>query len=203
MPPLHKYLGNPVRTWIGRLLFRSQCKDFHCGLRGFNRTSVKDLGLQTTGMEFASEMVVMATLMMLWILPATRQIGSLHLDIHTLVYAAAAISIGFQSVIFAVFTKIYGVNEGLLPRDTRLEGLFRFVTLETGLIVGIALGLAGLAGSIWAVSAWGSVSFSELDPQRTLRVVIPSVMLLTIGFQIFLSSFFLSILGLNRNRGRD
>ena len=62
MPFLHRYLGNPVLTAIGRLLFSSPVKDFHCGLRGFNRQSVLDLHLQTTGMEFASEMVVHASL---------------------------------------------------------------------------------------------------------------------------------------------
>ncbi|MFT4135087.1 glycosyltransferase family 2 protein [Microbacterium sp.] len=62
MPPLHKYLGNPVLTWIGRTLFTSPIRDFHCGLRGFNRRSILDLELQTTGMEFASEMVVKSTL---------------------------------------------------------------------------------------------------------------------------------------------
>lgn len=62
MPPLHKYLGNPVLTWIGRVLFKSPIRDFHCGLRGFNRQSMIDLELQTTGMEFASEMVVKSTL---------------------------------------------------------------------------------------------------------------------------------------------
>ena len=62
MPPLHKYLGNPVLSTIGRMLFRSPIKDFHCGLRGFNRASMLRLHLQTTGMEFASEMVVKSTL---------------------------------------------------------------------------------------------------------------------------------------------
>ncbi len=62
MPPLHKYLGNPVLTWVGRVLFRSPIKDFHCGLRGYNRQSMLDLELKTTGMEFASEMVVKSTL---------------------------------------------------------------------------------------------------------------------------------------------
>jgi glycosyltransferase involved in cell wall biosynthesis len=62
MPPLHKYLGNPVLSWIGRALFRSQIKDFHCGLRGFNRESMIGLHLRTSGMEFASEMVVKSTL---------------------------------------------------------------------------------------------------------------------------------------------
>jgi len=62
MPKLHKYLGNPVLTTIGRVLFGSPCRDFHCGLRGFSRKSIQGLDLRTTGMEFASEMVVKATL---------------------------------------------------------------------------------------------------------------------------------------------
>jgi glycosyltransferase involved in cell wall biosynthesis len=62
MPPLHRHLGNPVLSWLGRLFFHSPVKDFHCGLRGFDRQAILNLDLQTTGMEFASEMVVKATL---------------------------------------------------------------------------------------------------------------------------------------------
>jgi glycosyltransferase involved in cell wall biosynthesis len=62
MPALHKYLGNPVLSYVGRLFFRSKIGDFHCGLRGFRRESILRLGLQTGGMEFASEMVVRCTL---------------------------------------------------------------------------------------------------------------------------------------------
>ena len=62
MPALHRYLGNPVLSFIGRLFFRSHIGDFHCGLRGFRRESVNRLDLRTTGMEFASELVVKATL---------------------------------------------------------------------------------------------------------------------------------------------
>ncbi len=62
MPFLHRYLGNPVLSMIGRMFFRSDVRDFHCGLRGFNKASIDTLDLQTTGMEFASEMVVKAML---------------------------------------------------------------------------------------------------------------------------------------------
>lgn len=62
MPPLHKYLGNPVLSGIGQLFFRPGIGDFHCGMRGFNRDRIRALDLQTTGMEFASEMVVKASL---------------------------------------------------------------------------------------------------------------------------------------------
>jgi len=62
MPALHRYLGNPVLSTVGRVLFRAPVRDFHCGLRGFRRQAVLDLHLRTTGMEFASEMVVKASL---------------------------------------------------------------------------------------------------------------------------------------------
>jgi hypothetical protein len=62
MPRLHRYLGNPILSFVGRLFFHSTIGDFHCGLRGFSRDSVLELGLQATGMEFASEIVVKATL---------------------------------------------------------------------------------------------------------------------------------------------
>jgi len=62
MPFLHRYLGNPVLSFIGRLFFSIPVGDFHCGLRGFSRESILNLGLQSPGMEFASEMVVKASL---------------------------------------------------------------------------------------------------------------------------------------------
>lgn len=63
MPPLHKWLGNPVLSFIGRRLFKSPCRDFHCGLRGFSREAFERMNLRTTGMEFASEMVAKAALL--------------------------------------------------------------------------------------------------------------------------------------------
>ena len=62
MPPLHRYLGNPVLSTIGRVLYATPVKDFHCGLRGFSRQAILGLGLTTPGMEFASEMVIRASL---------------------------------------------------------------------------------------------------------------------------------------------
>jgi len=62
MPFLHRYLGNPVLSFIGRLFFKSPVGDFHCGLRGFDRQAITQLGLRCEGMEFASEMIVKASL---------------------------------------------------------------------------------------------------------------------------------------------
>jgi glycosyltransferase involved in cell wall biosynthesis len=256
MPPLHKYLGNPVLTGLGRLFFRSPVGDFHCGLRGFSKSALVKLDLHTTGMEFASEMVVKATLhrmritevpttlspdgrsraphlrswrdgwrhlrflllysprwlflypgavlmllglaVGLWLVPGPRNIGGVTIDVHTMLYAALAIVIGFQAIVFAIFTKVFAISEGLLPDDPRLQRAFRYITLEVGLIVGSLLLLAGLAGSVYAYVNWGEHSFGPLNTSRTMRIVIPSVTSLTLGCQTVLSSFFLSILGLRR-----
>jgi len=257
MPPLHRYLGNPVLTGIGRLFFKSPSGDFHCGLRGFNKAAIERLNLRTTGMEFASETVVKASLhglritevpttlsvdgrsrpphlrswrdgwrhlrfllvysprwlflypgllLMLvgalvagWLVLGPRVVDGITLDVHTLLYAAMAIVIGYQTVNFAVFTKVFAITEGLLPEDPRLNKLFRYVTLETGLIAGGLLFFGGLALSLYALNSWGAHSFGPLDPSHTLRLVIPAVALITLGLQTILSSFFLSILGLKRH----
>jgi hypothetical protein len=75
MPVLHRYLGNPVLSFIGRLFFRIPVSDFHCGLRGFNTAKIRMLGLQTTGMEFASEMIVRSVL-------AGLNIGEVAITLH-------------------------------------------------------------------------------------------------------------------------
>lgn len=62
MPWKNRYIGNPVLTWIGRVLFKCPAKDFHCGLRGFRKDAFLRMDLRTTGMEYASEMVIKATL---------------------------------------------------------------------------------------------------------------------------------------------
>jgi len=256
MPPLHRYLGNPVLTTLGRLFFHSPSGDFHCGLRGFTKEAVMRMSLRTTGMEFASEMVVKATLMNmriaevptvlspagrsrpphlrswrdgwrhlrflllysprwlflypgmllmslgliagLWLLHGPQTIGNITLNVHTLLYAALAVIIGFQAIIFSMFTKIFAMTEGFLPEEPRLRSLFRYITLEVGLLVGGLFILAGLAGSFSALNLWKLHSFGPLDSSETLRIVIPAFTALTLGCQTVLSSFFLSVLGLKR-----
>ena len=253
MPHLHRYLGNPVLSGIGRLFFKSPVGDFHCGLRAFRKEAIERLGLRTLGMEFASEMVVKATKFGLriteipttlapdkrsraphlrtwrdgwrhlrflllysprwlflypgiamcvlgaaasaWLLPGPRMIGRVGFGVDTLLFAAMAILIGFQSIVFASFTKVFGISEGLLPEDPRLTRMFRYLTLEVGLAVGVLLILAGTGAWVLGLAYWQSHHFGPLDPERTLRIVIPGVVFSTLGFQIVLSSFFLSVLG--------
>src|SRR5205085_7202561 len=120
----------------------------------------------------------------LWLLPGPRFVGGVALDVNTMLYAAAAIFIGFQSVVFWTFTKTFAISAKLLPPDPRMDKLYRIFPLEAGLIVGGVMTLLGLAGSIYAVSDWGQHAFGELNPQSALRIVIPSVLSLVLGCQL-------------------
>jgi len=258
MPWKNRWIGNPVLTGIGRLFFRCPATDFHCGLRGFSLTAFERMDLRTTGMEFASEMVIKATLgglkieevpttlspdgrshpphlrpwrdawrhlrfMLLYsprwlflypgillmmvglvigaaLVARPRLVGRATLDVHTLLYAAMAVLIGFQAVAFAIFTKVFATSEGLLPEDRRLNAIFKYVTLEVGLVFGSLLLLGGFGGSLLALARWRSTSFGVLDSSEMLRLVIPSATALTLGCEIILASFFLSVLGLRVRR---
>jgi Glycosyl transferase family 2 len=258
MPPLHKYLGNPVLSFVGRLFFPSEIGDFHCGLRGFRRDSVLDLHLQAAGMEFASEMVVKATLarqeiaevptplakdgrsraphlrtwpdgwrhlrfLLLysprWLffapgavllllglvvggLTATGPItiGAVTFDVDTLVAASGMVIIGFQSVLFWLFTRVYASSEGFLPESPRAEKVLAWVSLERVLILGGLIGLAGLAGLIFSLTDWQADGFGHLNYEHAMRVMVPSVAALTLSSQAILGCFFLSILGIKQTR---
>ncbi|MBI3789258.1 MAG: glycosyltransferase family 2 protein [Gemmatimonadetes bacterium] len=256
MPPLHRYLGNPVLTAIGRLFFRAPVRDFHCGLRAFRRDAILALDLRTTGMEFASEMVVRSVLaglrvsevpttlrpdgrsraphlrswrdgwrhlrflllysprylfllpgtvlavaglaVIAWLLPGPRVVAGVGFDVHTMLFAAAAVLLGAQSLFFAVFTKTFASESGLVPRDARVDRLYRYVSLETGLVVSGVVLLAGLALAVASVTSWARTGYGAMDVGRTMRLVIPAMLLMVLGAQGMLASFFLSVLGLRR-----
>jgi hypothetical protein len=256
MPPLHRYLGNPVLSLIGRVFFRTPIRDFHCGLRGFDRARMLALNLHTTGMEFASEIVVRSVLAgyrvaevpttlskdgrsrpphlrswrdgwrhlrflllysprWLFLVPglvltllgmlATTvlligpvRIGSVTFDVGTLLYAVGAVVVGAQAVSFALLTKVYAIEEGFLPRDSRLDRVIDRVGLEKGLLVGAVLFLLGLVAAVLSFTVWNSRGFGELDAAESVRIVVPAVLGFILGAQVWLNSFFLSILGLGR-----
>ena len=89
-------------------------------------------------------------------------IGTVVFDVHTLLYAAMAVMLGFQCVAFAVFTKVFAISEKLLPEDPRMQKVSRFVKLETGLIVGVFLTIIGLAGAIYSLAAWEMRGFGTM-----------------------------------------
>jgi len=256
MPFLHRYLGNPVLSFIGRLFFNSSIGDFHCGLRGFSKEAFYKMDLKTSGMEFASEMIVKSSLqnlkiaevptilspdgrtrpphlntwsdgwrhlrflllyspkwlffipgMILMILglvtsailiynPVT--IGEVTFDVHTLLFTSVCILIGFQFLLFYGLTKVYTVENGLLPKSDKYDKQFKFINLEKGLIVGFLLVVLGIVLSVVAYNYWQEINFGNITNSNTLRLVIPAVTSMLMGVQIILFSLFFSILGLKK-----
>jgi glycosyltransferase involved in cell wall biosynthesis len=258
MPPLHRYLGTPVLSFIGRLFFRSKIGDFNCGLRGFRRDSVIKLGLQATGMEFATEMIVKSALanqkiaevptnlakdgrsrpphlrtwrdgwrhlrfLMLYsprwlfffpglvllvlglglgaaVAIGPLKIGGVSLDVDTLVACGASVDIGFQAILFWLFTQVYAGAEGFLPEEPKIQRLLGNLSLEKGLLTGVGIGLAGLIGLIFSLTYWQGQSFGHLNYEHALRIMVPSVTALVLSCQVILGTFFLSILGIKQNK---
>jgi hypothetical protein len=143
-------------------------------------------------------LIALGMLLGVWLFPGPRTVGSVTLDTRAFLYAAIAVLMGFQSVCFAVFTKIFAITEGLLPEDPQLNRLFDYITLEVGIAAGSALMLAGLASSVVATGFLGANSPQFMNQVGSLRVVIAATLALTLGFQVVLASFFLSVLGLRR-----
>ena len=130
-------------------------------------------------------------------LPAV-QVGRVIFDAHTLVFASLALICGYQAVLFAIFTKTFAMNEGLMPEDPLALKFFRFVNLERGIVLGLLACVAGTGLLLWAVNIWRLADFGRLDYAQTMRWVIPGSTLVALGFQTVLSGFFVSILGMQR-----
>lgn len=124
-------------------------------------------------------------------------LGRITLDVHTLLFAAVAVLIGFQATSFAVLSKFVATRAGLRRPEAGFEDWFRHLTLESGLVTGGVLVIAGLGLSIGAVSIWGGQGFGRLQPAETLRWVIPGALCLVLGCQMILTSFFLGVLRLD------
>jgi glycosyltransferase involved in cell wall biosynthesis len=259
MPLLHRYLGNPLLTALGRLFFSCrEAGDFYCGLRGFRKTAVQTLRLQSQGMEFALEMVIKATMHGLRIaeVPTTLSpdgrdraphlrryrdgwrslrfyllmsprwffgipglvlfVGgtvvsilllagpikamSVTFDYHTLLYSAAAILLGYQSLLLFVFAELMAVETGLHPPKTRFWFLEKRRTLERCVIVGTSLVLIGIVLAFLATREWKLAGFGNLTPAFTIRLVICSVLFLLLGGQTLLAGFYFGLINLVAER---
>ncbi len=256
----HRWVGNPMLTAISRLFFHTPVGDMHCGLRGFRKDAYERLHLQATGMEFASEMVIKASLQRMritevavtlspdgrsrpphlrtwrdgwrhlrfmllfsprWLflypglvlfatgialsvllLPGPLRVGGARLDIHTLLVAGFLALLGYQLVLFAIFTKFFAIRVGFHPPHPALQKVFRYVTLEIGLVAGALMVLGGLLTLVIAVASWSASGFGNLDPSTTMRQVITAVVLTALGTQTVFASFFMSILGIESETGR-
>ena len=255
MPWSHRWLGNPVLSSINKIFFHAPVGDTHCGLRAFTKGAYDKMRLRATGMEFASEMVIKASLkgmritevpvvlrpdgrsrpphlrtwrdgwrhlrfMLLFsprwlflypglallvvglglsalLVAGPLRVGGVRLDIHTLLVAGFLALLGYQLVLFAVFTKMFAIREGFHPPHPALQTLLRYITLEVGLLAGALMALGGLVALVLAVTSWQSVGFGNLNPSTTMREVIPAVVLLSLGTQTIFASFFISILSID------
>ncbi len=119
-------------------------------------------------------------------------------DAHTLLFASLAVMTGFQSILFALFTKVFAIGEKLMPENARLTQLTRVITLEHGIAFGVLLLLAGSGLLLAAINQWREASYGRLNYAHTMRWVIPGSTLAFLGVQTVFSSFFISILGMRR-----
>jgi glycosyltransferase involved in cell wall biosynthesis len=257
MPWKHRWIGNPVLSGLGKLFFSSPVIDFHCGLRAFHKAAILDLDLRTSGMEFASEMVIKAQLknlsiaqapitlrcdnrscsphlrsfrdgwrhlrfMLLYspkwlfiipgailfflglissiiILPRPLTIlEGITLDLNTLLVSSTSILVGFQIWFFGIFIKAYAVSSGLLPGRHYWLKLINGKTVETGIVIGLVIILAGILILGHTFLEWKNVNFGQLSYQDSLRKVIPAAICIGLGIQTMVSGFALAILGLKR-----
>jgi len=130
-------------------------------------------------------------------LPGVSTIG-VTFDAHTLLFSSLFMLLGYQSILFAVFSKTFAISEGLLPENKRMKRFYEIVNLERGLIAALAVLVFGLVLLLLAVNQWRLSHFGRLDYAHTMRYVIPGVTLTAVGFQTILSGFFISILGMRR-----
>jgi len=250
MPWLHRYLGNPVLSFIGRRFFGGPLRDFHCGLRGFSRSAMLRLDLVTPGMEFASEMIVKALQAQLRVaeVPTTlakdgrdrpphlntwrdgwrhlrylllytprwlflypgltlAMLGLLQLvyahiqvpgstrwpvGIHTQLFAASAMVLGWQTLLFALGAVLARHCARLDTPHPRERWATRWAQSPLLALGGGTAAAAGLAVCVALTLQWGRSGFGALDPDVAMRQIIPGVALMLIGTQSLLASIFFS-----------
>lgn len=250
MPPLHRWLGNPVLSALGRLFFRLPVGDFHCGLRAFEAHSIRSLHLTATGMEFATEMVAKASFaklrveevpttlkpdgrgrpphlrtwrdgwrhlrfmllfspMWLFMLPGTLlliisifglatlwrgplQIGSIGLDVHTMLFCGVGATLGFQAIQWGVMVQWLGINAGMreAPKIFESNSFKKWATVEFGLLLGFSLFLPGIFWSLDLTAQWIQSDFGAIANRDVMRSVIAAGTLMAIGAQTIGGSLF-------------
>lgn len=243
----HRYIGNPILSGILRFFFGTTIKDSHCGMRAISRKALDKLNLRTTGMEFASEMIIKAIKnklkikeipikyykrkgqtklktvsdgwrhlrfmllysplflffipglilfligfeTMLWLYFGSPQILGIKLFHHPMFFSALLIIIGYQLIIFALFTKTYSITH--LGEEPVIDRLYKLITIERASLIGIIIAGLGAVIYLWIFFKWLNTGFGELNE---IKNSIVALTLLTLGIQTIFSSFMLSILGI-------
>lgn len=251
MPWSHRYIGNPILSGMLRLLFRTSVSDSHCGMRAFTREAYERMRLQTTGMEFASEMVVNSLraelkiheipityhprigesklsglrdawrhvrfmllfspsylfqlpglflmiaggLLVLLLAGGPREIFGRTWDYHVLLFGALALILGYNLVLFDVFAKTFSMGAAFARPRQWLTRLFRWFSLERGLVLGSILFLLGLGLEVKIVLDWIEAGSG---PLMAVRGVVIGMAAMVMGAQTVFASFLISLMLIER-----
>ena len=258
MPWSHQWIGNPALTRLARKLFKMPTHDVYCGLRGFTRQLYDDLDLRCLGMEFATEMIIKASLFrkritevpitlhrdgrrshpphlntvsdglrtlrffliysprwlftapgalllgfgligFIGILPGPLPLGlGAKLDVHSLLVVGIGAVVGFQLIVFGLFTRLFAMAEGLIPRTEPYFTMGRDVAPKVAFWAGLASLVSGAVLLGTTTLRWFSAGFPDLDYAVTMRSVIPAVTLIAIGAQGVFAGLFLGLITLHR-----
>ncbi len=147
-------------------------------------------------------LIALGIVLSIAVLPGPLNIIGARLDVHTLLFAGAAIVVGFQAVVFAVLARVYAAAQGFLPDSGLVRRARTLFSLEAGLLAGALLLLASATLAVITFVRWEGSSFKHLDYVDSLRIAIPAAVTLMLGVQTILSSFFLSVLGIKQVQAR-
>jgi len=143
-----------------------------------------------------ASLVALGLFLVFWLLPGPRQISShVVLDIHTMIFGVIFTLLGAQILSIGSFAKVFSYSERFDRGNISLKRVLKRVTLESGLLLGGALFVAGFAGCAWVTWQWAASGFGEL---HQIRQVLFWSMWLFLGLQVIFASFFLSMLGISR-----
>ena len=146
----------------------------------------------------AAGLLGMGLFLMLWLTPATRHVGPIALDVHTMLLGSLCTLLGYQTWWLGFLAKVYGHYSGVLPAGPSVKKILTTFTLERGLITGLAVVALGLAANGWLVWEWSSQNFGPLDISNTMRIALWGLTAMVAGVQTVYSSFFLSMLKMSR-----
>ncbi len=247
MPWLHRHVGNPILSGMLRLFFKAPVNDAHCGMRALSKKALGNLDLKTTGMEFASEMVVKAIKNKLWIkeLPISYHkrvgesklstfsdgwrhlrfmllyapdylfmipgllflilglivmamflIGPINIDglvlyTHPMIVGSFLTILGYQIITSGVYAKTYAVSIGFEKKDRVVDFIAKYVTFESGIIVGMLLLLVSFILGFGILFDWVSKGYPGILKTNDMILILT---LAVIGIQTMFSAFFLSAL---------
>ncbi|MBA3064687.1 glycosyltransferase family 2 protein [Candidatus Woesearchaeota archaeon] len=253
MPWTHRYIGNPFLSFIVNRFFKTNLSDVHCGFRVFTKEAFERMNLRTTGMEFASEMVISASKNKLKIcevpisynkrkgksklksfsdgwrhirfifmyspthlflvpglflflvglvgITVLRQgpllISGFNIDIHFMLFGSLLTLLGYHIVTIGLYARTYAITIGFEKHDNLIDFIAKYISLERGMVIGLAVFLIGLFISLKILFNWVHGGFSSMNE---IRNVIFSITILIVGIQTIFSSFFLSMLLVEKDR---